>query len=74
LQGCEPRGKLGVTQHTPGSVRRREGMNPHTPREFHFGSWSPGELLNFQWAITRVKNQWLEEFFISMESSWNVNI
>jgi len=37
LQGCEPRGKPGVTQHTPGSVRRCEGMNPHTPREFHIG-------------------------------------
>jgi len=42
LQGCEPKGKLGVTQHTPGSVRRCEGMNPHTPREFHFRSWNPG--------------------------------
>jgi len=45
LQGCGPRGKLGVTQHALGSVRRCEGMNPHTPREFHFGSWSPVGIL-----------------------------
>jgi hypothetical protein len=44
-------------------------MNPHTPREFHFGSWSPGGLPNFQREIARVKVQWLEEVFISMESS-----
>jgi hypothetical protein len=49
-------------------------MNPHTPREFHFGSWNPSGFLNFQKAIARVKTQWLEEFFISMESSWNVDI
>jgi hypothetical protein len=49
-------------------------MNPHTPREFHFGSWSLGGLLNFQRAISRVKTQWLEEFFISLEISWNLDI
>jgi hypothetical protein len=49
-------------------------MNPHTPREFHFGSWSPSGLLNLQRAILGVKTQWLEELFISMEISWNVDI
>jgi hypothetical protein len=49
-------------------------MNPHTPREFHFGSWSPGGLLNLQRAITGVKTQWFEELFISMEIFWNVDI
>jgi len=68
LQGCGPRGKSGVTQHTPRSVRRCEGMNPHTPREFHFGSSNPGGLPNLQRAISWVKTQWIEEFFISMES------
>jgi hypothetical protein len=38
LQGCGPRGKPGVAQHTPGSVKRCEGMNSHIPKEFHFGS------------------------------------
>jgi hypothetical protein len=74
LQGCGLRRKPGVTQHTPGSVRRCEGMNPHTPREFHFGSWSPSGLPHFQKAIWGVKTQWLEEFFISLESSWNADV
>jgi hypothetical protein len=49
-------------------------MNLHTLREFHFGSWSFSGLPNFQEEIARVKIQWLEEFFVSMESSWNVDI
>jgi hypothetical protein len=32
LQECEPRESLGVTSHTPGSVRKCEGVNPHTPK------------------------------------------
>ncbi len=55
LQGCGPKRKLGVTQHTPGSVRGCEGMNPHTPMGFHCGNWSPSGFLNFQKTITGVK-------------------
>ncbi len=32
LQGCGPRGSLGVTSHTPGSVGKCKGVNPHTPK------------------------------------------
>jgi len=40
LQGCGPRGSLGikarkspgVISQTPGSVRKCEGVNPHTPK------------------------------------------
>jgi len=32
LQGCEPRGNPGVTSHTPGSVGKCEGVNPHTAK------------------------------------------
>jgi len=32
LQGCGPRGSSGVTSHTPGSVKKCEGVNPHTPK------------------------------------------
>jgi hypothetical protein len=32
LQGCGPRGSPGVTSYTPGSVRKCEGVNPHTPK------------------------------------------
>jgi hypothetical protein len=51
-----------------------EGMNPHTPREFYFGSWSLGGLSNLQRAIAGVKTQWFEEFFISLESSWSLDV
>jgi hypothetical protein len=44
-------------------------MNLHTSREFHFGSWSLGGVPNLQRVISGVKTQWLEEFFISLESS-----
>jgi len=30
LQGCGPRGSLGVTSHTRGSVGKCEGVNLHT--------------------------------------------
>jgi len=30
LQGCGPKGSRGVTSHTPGSVRKCEGVNTHT--------------------------------------------
>ncbi len=32
LQGCGLRGGPKVTSHTPGSARKCEGMNPHTPK------------------------------------------
>jgi hypothetical protein len=68
-------GSLGVMPHIHGSVGKCEGMNPHTFKwNFHFGNWSPSGLSNFQRAISRVKTQWLEEFFISLESSWNADV
>jgi len=38
----------------------------------HFGSWSPDGLPYFQIAIVGVKTHWIEEFFISLEKSWNL--
>jgi len=32
LQRCGPRGSPRVTSHTPGSVGKCEGVNPHTPK------------------------------------------
>jgi len=32
LQGCGPKESLRVTSHIPGSVRKCEGMNLHTPK------------------------------------------
>jgi len=38
------------------------------PSKWGCDSWSPGGLPNVQRAIARVKTQWLEDFFISLES------
>jgi hypothetical protein len=51
-----------------------DGMNLHTPREFHFGSWSLSGFSNLHKAIVEVKTQWLNKFFRSLESSWNLNV
>jgi hypothetical protein len=32
LQGYEARGSPGITSHTPRSVRKCKGVNPHTPK------------------------------------------
>ncbi len=32
LQGYGPRGSPGITSHTPGNVRKCEGVNFHTPK------------------------------------------
>jgi hypothetical protein len=32
LQGCGPKGSLGVTSETPGRAREWEGVNTHTPK------------------------------------------
>jgi hypothetical protein len=32
LQGCGPKGSLGVTSETPGSERECEGVSHHTPK------------------------------------------
>ncbi len=78
LQGCGPRGSRGVTSHTPGSVRKCEGVwgseHSHSQGNSHFGRWSPGGLPKFQRASWGVKTQWLVAFFISLESSWNVDV
>jgi hypothetical protein len=44
LQGCGPRGSLGVIPHALGSVRDCEGMNPHTPEGIQL--WE----LEFRWT------------------------
>jgi hypothetical protein len=51
------------------------GSEPsHSQGNSHFGRWSPGGLPKFQREISGVKTQWLETFFISLESSWNVDV
>jgi len=45
LQRCGPRGSPGVTSHTPGSVGKCEGVNPHTPRQFPLWEMESRETL-----------------------------
>ncbi len=48
-QGCGPRGSRGVTSHTPGSVRKCEGVNPHTPKATPtLGDGVPVDFQNFR--------------------------
>jgi len=49
LQGCEPRGSLGVTSHTPGTVGKCEEVNLHTPKAtFTLGNGVPVDSQNFR--------------------------
>jgi len=49
LQGCRPRRSLGVTSHTLGSVRKCEGVNPHTPKATPtLGDGVPMDSQNFR--------------------------
>ncbi len=49
LQGCGPRESPGVTSHTPGSVGKCEGVNPHTPKAIPtLGDGVPVDSQNFR--------------------------
>jgi hypothetical protein len=49
LQGCGPKGSPGVTSRTPGSVGKREGVNPHTPKATPaLGDGVPVDSRNFR--------------------------
>jgi hypothetical protein len=49
LQGCGPRGSPRVTSHTPGSVRKCEGVNPHIPKATPtLGDGVPVDSQNFR--------------------------
>jgi len=44
------------------------------PRQLPLGRWSPGGFPKLQRVIVGVKTQWFMAFFISLESSWSVNV
>jgi hypothetical protein len=49
LQGCGPKGSPRVTSGTPGSVGKREGVNPHTPKATPtLGNGIPVDSRNFR--------------------------
>jgi hypothetical protein len=58
--------KLGSHISCSQECRKMWGMNPHTAK------WIP--TLELQRAIAVVKIHWIEEFLISLESSWNVDV
>jgi hypothetical protein len=75
LQSCEPKVKPESHISYSQECRRVWGNEPsHSQVGSHFGSWIPNGLLNFQKAILRVKTHWIEEFFIPLESSWNIYV
>jgi hypothetical protein len=48
-QGCGPRRSPGVISHTIGSVRKCEGVNPHTPKATPtLGGGVPKDSWNFR--------------------------
>jgi len=49
LQGCGSRGSREITSHTPGSVRKCEGVNTHTPKATPtLGDGVPVDFRNFK--------------------------
>jgi len=61
LQGCGPRGSLGVTSHAPRSVRKCEGVNPHTPKATPtLGDVVPVDSQNFreQFQGSKLNDLW----------------
>jgi hypothetical protein len=69
-QGCGPRGNLGVTSHTPGNVRKSEGVNTHTPKTTPtLRDGVPVDSRNFKERFQGAKTQWFVALFISLESS-----
>jgi hypothetical protein len=48
--------------------------SPHSQASSHFGSWSPNGLSNLHWAISGVKTHYIDNFFIPLERSWNIDI
>jgi len=63
LQGYGPRGSLGVRSHTPGSVRKCEGVNPHTPKTTPtLGDGLPMDSRNFKEQFQESKLNGLRRF------------
>ncbi len=66
--GCKvtsQEGSPGFMPHAPGSARKCEGIDPHTPKGTPI--LAVGVLVDFQRAMVGVKTQWIEDFFISLK-------
>jgi hypothetical protein len=68
-------GSLGVTYRAPRNAKDCQGMNLHTPKWTPIvGIGVPNGPSNLQRMMVRVKTHRFEEFFISVESYWNINV
>jgi hypothetical protein len=69
------KGKPGSHIRDSRECRKVWGSEPsHSQGNSCFGRWSPGGLPKLQRPIWGVKSQWLVTLFISMESSWSVDV
>jgi len=75
LQGYRPRGKPKSHATCSWECRRCEGMNPHIPKGAStLGVGVPVDSQIFRKRFVGVKTQWIQELFISLEISWNINV
>jgi hypothetical protein len=75
LQGCGSRESPRVTSHTPGSVGKCEGVNPHTPKATP--TLEDGISVDFRNFRERFQGSKLNDLWRSLyywKSSWNVNV
>jgi len=62
-------GSIGIMRHALESARKCEGIDPHTPKGTPtLGIGVPVDFQMFKEQLQGVKTQWIEEFFISLES------
>jgi hypothetical protein len=76
-RGCKGAGQREARESHQGlrECRKAWGSEPsHSQGNSRFGRWSPSGLLKLQRPIWGVKSQWLVALFISIESSWSVDV
>jgi hypothetical protein len=69
--------KPGVAFHVLVRLKVWESVrseSPHSQVNPHFRNSSPHGFPNLQEAIIKVKTHGIEELFISLERSWNLNV
>jgi hypothetical protein len=78
LRGCGLKSRPESHITCSRECKECEGVNPHTPKwtpTLGVGeSWSPKGTPELQREIWGVKSQWLVALFISMKSSWSVDV
>jgi len=68
---CEARSHISCSWE----CKKVWGNGPsHSQMSSHFGSSNPSGFLNLQSAIVGVKTHWIEDFLISLEISWNLDV